>query len=94
MKSYSKVFVEELVSKAKKVDKSERDSNGSLEIKVSDNDIKNIVGRKRLRQGLKANLIKDLEGTNFKASECDTNSLCIIIPKEKLDKKIINYSDI
>ncbi len=94
MKDYSKIFIEEMVSTARTVDKKERHSNGSLEIKISDEDIKDILGRKRLRQGLKKNLIKDLASANVKASECDTNSLCIIIPKEKLDKKILKYSDI
>lgn len=94
MKDYSKIFLEEVVSTAKTVDKEERNNKGSLELKLSDNDIKNILGRKRLRKGLKNNLIEDLNSANVTASECDTNSLCIIIPEEKLDKKILKYSDI
>jgi len=94
MKDYSKIFLEEVVSTARTVDKKERNTEGALEIKISDKDIKDILGRDRLRQGLKDNLIKDLESANIKASTCDSNSLCIIIPEEKLEKKILKYSDI
>lgn len=94
MKDYSKIFIEDIVSKAKKVDESQKEQNGSVEIKISDNDIKNILNRKRLKKGLKENLVKDLQNSNLKASSCDTNSLCVTIPKEKIEKKIIKYSDI
>lgn len=94
MKDYSKVFLENIVSKAKTVDEEKRNSDGSLEIKISDNDIKSILERKRLRGGLKENLIKDLESANCKATTCDTNSLCVTIPKEKMEKEIMKYSDL
>jgi len=94
MKDYSKILIEKIVSTSRTVDKEQRNSNGSLEIKVSDNDIKDILGRKRLRQGLKDNLVNDLNSAGLKALNCDTDSLCITIPKEKIDKKILKYSDI
>lgn len=94
MKDYSKILIEDIIAKAKMVDKKERMDNGSLEIKISDKDIKNILARKRLRKGLKDNLVQDLIDANFKASNCDTSSLCVVIPKDKLEKKIIKYSDI
>ena len=94
MKDYSKIFMEEVVTTARTVDKKDRNSDGSFEMKLSDKDIKDILGRKRLREGLKNNLIKDLESANVKATTCDSNSLCIIIPEEKLEKKIAKYSDI
>jgi len=94
MKDYSKIFLEEVVTTARTVDKKDRNTDGSFEMKLSDKDIKEILGRERLRKGLKNNLIKDLESANIKASTCDSNSLCIIIPEEKLEKKIAKYSDI
>jgi hypothetical protein len=94
MKDYSKIFLEEVVTTARTVDKKDRNTDGSFEMKLSDKDIKDILGRERLRKGLKNNLIKDLESANVKASTCDSNSLCIIIPEEKLEKKIAKYSDI
>jgi len=94
MKDYSKIFIEDIVAKAKKVDQAKREKDGSLEIKVSDKDIKEILNRKRLRKGLKDNLVKDLTNSQLKASTCDTNSLCVVIPKDKLDKQVIKYSDI
>ena len=94
MKDYSKIFLEEVVATARTVDKKDRNTNGSFEMKLSDKDIKDILGRERLRKGLKDNLIEDLENANVKASTCDSNSLCIIIPKAKLEKKIAKYSDI
>ena len=94
MKDYSKIFLEEVVTTARTVDKKDRNTNGSFEMKLSDKDIKDILGRERLREGLKNNLIKDLESANVKATICDSNSLCIVIPKEKLEKKIAKYSDI
>ena len=94
MKDYSKLFIEDIVSKAKNADKKKREENGSFEMKISDKDIKNILNRKRLRKGLKENLIKDLESSSLKASSCDTNSICVVIPKDKIEKNINKYSDI
>jgi len=94
MKDYSKILVEEVVTTARMAEKKYRNSDGSFEMKLSDKDIKDILGRKRLRKGLKDNLIKDLDSANVKASICDSNSLCITIPEEKLEKKIAKYSDI
>ena len=94
MKDYSKIFIEDIVSKAKKVDINKREKDGSLEMKISDKDIKNILNRKRLRKGLKDNLLKDLKESKLNASNCDTSSLCVTIPKDKIEKKIIKYSDI
>lgn len=94
MKSYSKKFIEDIVSKAKKVDKKDKNDNGSLEIKISNNDIRNILDRKRIRKSLKDNLVKDLDNANIQVNICDTNSLCVTIPKDKIEDKIIKYSDI
>lgn len=94
MQDYSKLFIEDIVSKAKKVDASNKNDDGSIEIKISNNDIKNILDRKRLKKGLKENLIKDLNNSNIKAKTCETEAICVVIPKEKIEKKIIKYSDI
>jgi len=56
--------------------------------------LKEILGRKKLRESLKDNIIDDFEGTTIIAKRCDTDSLCIIIPKEKMEKKIINHKDL
>jgi hypothetical protein len=72
----------------------DKKDDGSLEIKISNSDIKSILGRQRIRKGLRDNLVKDLNSSNIKTSSCDSNSLCVIIPKDKLEKTIIKYNDI
>ena len=94
MQDYSKLFIEDIVSTAKKVDVKDKNKDGSIEMKISDKDIKSILDRKRLKKGLKDNLMKDLNSAKIEASKCDSNSLCVVIPKEKLERKILNYSDI
>jgi hypothetical protein len=94
MKDYSKIVLQDIIAKARKVPQENRNTDGSLEIKVSDNDLKKISGRKRLRESLKNNIFNDLNEKDITTKKCDTDSLCIIIPKEKMGKQIINYKDI
>lgn len=94
MKDYSKVVLQDIIKKLRNVSEENKNEDGSLEIKVSDDDLKEILGRKRLRESLKDNIFKDFNEKNITTKKCDTDSLCIIIPKEKMEKKIINYKDL
>jgi len=93
MRDDSKKLLEKVIADCKEISENlQKNPDGSIDIKLSNKNVKEILGKQRIKEGLKNNLVDDLKDLN--ASICDTNSLCLTIPKSKLEKTIISYDEI
>lgn len=90
----SKKFMDDIVGKVRKLDPAVRLENGSVEISVEDDNIKEILGKKVLRGNTKERLCKDLNDAGLEAKVCPTNDIRLVIPKDKIDCKTIKYSEL
>jgi len=94
MHADSKKFMEDIINKVKLVKKENRLEDGSVEIKVADEDIKHILNKKVLRGNVKQRLSDDLQSAGINAQVCVTNDLKVTIPNEILEDKTIKYSEL
>ena len=90
----SEKFIEDIVEKVRKIKPGDRLEDGSVEISVADNDIKTILNKKVLRGNIKSRLEEDLKTAGLEAKIGVTNTIEITIPKDKIDTKVIKYSDL
>ncbi len=94
MHNESKKFLEDIISKVKSIAPDDRLEDGSVEISVNDNDIKDILSKKVLRGSVKTTIEKDLITAGLDVKICANDDMKIIVPKDKIECKTIRYSDI
>lgn len=90
----SEKFIEDIVEKVKQLSPDSRLEDGSVDISVTDDDIKSILNKRVVRGKLKTNLEADLNKAGLTAKIGATNLMEISIPKDKIDTTVIKYKDL
>lgn len=94
MHEVSRIFMEDVVEKLRAIKKEDRLEDGSVEVSISDNDIKGILNKKVLRSNVKQRISDDLNAVGINVKVCITNDLKVTIPDAVLDDKTIKYSEL
>lgn len=94
MDKNSTTFMSVVIDKVRSIDPENRLEDGSVEVAVSDTDIKDILNKKVLRSTLKPRLEEDLESAGMLVNKTCSGALEITIPKDMIDTKAVKYSDL
>jgi len=75
------------------VKKKSSNLNQDVMVKITKDDIKDGLGRQRLKKVTIEKLKKDFEKSGLRVDDCD-NDLCVTIPVDKLKSNVFTYKEL
>ena len=94
MNKHSVKLMNDVIEKVRKIEPEKRLEDGSVKVAVSDDDIKHILDVKVLRSNVKPSIVEDLKTAGLDVKVGVVNDLEISIPKDKIETKVIKYSEL
>ena len=94
MNKHSIKLMNDVIEKVRKIEPEKRLEDGSVKVAISDNDIKHILDVKVLRSNVKPSIVEDLKTAGLDVKVGVVNDLEISIPKDKIETKVIKYSEL
>jgi len=85
-------FKEELIANVRK--KVNNKATEDVTIKIDKEDIKQALGKKRLHDSVVTNIKNNLTSAGFEVKENCESTVCVTIPKEKINNNVIAYKDL